>query len=315
MANKFVRDTRGNSQAWSVDQFTKSEFFHQKLHEWGLREVADKIESIRGEELTWDIEYLGITETAWNRIIHRGIKPILVFAHPAILKNVSRSVGYYRMLAMVSQKSMNNLRLNVSRYENGSTLPDKERALAIAQRLNQIISNLIQADDDINPREFDLWRGMAAGAQAGGSWRNLKGKKAEVAVKGAILRRLREKKLIQSESATEFELLDGRTIVFADEPDVAIYQRDKIQVAIEVKGGIDTAGILERVGAAIKSLSRAREENPKSITILLVQGVSMTSRAADDLAINQHAVNHWFTVEDFLEDETQREQVFKLIEI
>ncbi len=61
--------------------------------------------------------------------------------------------------------------------------------------------------------------------------------------------------------------------------------------------------------------SSCGEENPKSITILLVQGVSMTSRAADDLAINQHAVNHWFTVEDFLEDETQREQVFKLMKI
>jgi len=41
----------------------------------------------------------------------------------------------------------------------------------------------------------------------------------------------------------------------------------------------------------------------------------MTQRAADDLAINQQAVNHWFTIEDFLEDETRREQVFKLMNI
>ncbi|MBM3144717.1 MAG: XcyI family restriction endonuclease [Chloroflexi bacterium] len=104
-------------------------------------------------------------------------------------------------------------------------------------------------------------------------------------------------------------------MIFADEPDIAIYDRDVIQTAIEVKGGIDTAGVLERIGAAIKSLSRAREENLNSVTILLVQGVSMTQRAADDLAINQQAVNHWFTIEDFLEDETRREQVFKLMNI
>jgi len=166
MANKFIRHTRGNYKAWSLDQLTKSEFFHQKLHEWGLREIADRIESVRGEELTWELEYLGITEAAWDRIIHRGIKPIIVFAHPQILQSVPRSVGYYRMLAMVSQKSMNNLQLSVGRFEEGYVLPDKERAWAIANRLNQIISILIQSDDDINSREFDLWRGMAAGAQA-----------------------------------------------------------------------------------------------------------------------------------------------------
>jgi len=27
-------------QAWLLDQLTKSEFFHQKLHEWGMLEVA-----------------------------------------------------------------------------------------------------------------------------------------------------------------------------------------------------------------------------------------------------------------------------------
>ncbi len=313
MANNFVRDGQENYKAWSVDQFTKSEFFHQKLHAWGLREVAERIESIQGEELTWELDHLGISEIAWNKVIHRGIKPIIVFAHPGILQSIPRSVGYYRMLAMVSQKSMNNLQLNVKRFEEGLAQPDEDRAWAIAHRLNQIISALIQSDNDITPREFDMWRGMAAGAQADGSWRNLKGKKAEIVIKGALLRRLREKALIHSEAADEVIMADGRIIIFADEPDIAIYDQGKIQVAIEVKGGIDTAGILERVGAAIKSLNRAKEENPRSITILLVQGISMTERALADLTINQKAVNHWFSIEQFLEDETHREDVLHLM--
>ena len=95
-----------------------------------------------------------------------------------------------------------------------------------------------------------------------------------------------------------------RVVIFSDEPDIAIYRDDKIQAAIEIKGGIDTAGVLERVGAAIKSLRRAREENPQSTTILL-QGVSVTPKK-NDLEINRDAVNHWFTIEDVLENQDRR---------
>jgi len=315
MCAKFVRDTGGNYSAWSLDQLMKSEFFHQKIHEWGLLDVAERIESVRGEELVWDLAKLGIITSAWDKVIHRGIKPVVVFAHPNVLQSVPRAVGYYRMLAMVSQKSMSNLRLHVTRFEDGSKLPDSQRAWAIAHRLNPIISTLIQSDEILNPREFDLWRGMAAGAQADGSWRNLKGKKAETAVAGVILRRLREKNLLRTEATDSFELLDGRKMVFADEPDIAIYHHGQIQLAVEVKGGIDTAGILERVGAAIKSLSRAREENPNAVTILLAPAVSMTKRAVADLLINQETVNHWFTIDEFLEDEAKREQIFDLMQI
>jgi len=59
---------------------------------------------------------LGISQKAWNKVIHRGIKPVLIFAHPQVLMSVSRAVGYYRMLAMVSQKSMNRVALPGTRY-------------------------------------------------------------------------------------------------------------------------------------------------------------------------------------------------------
>ncbi|CAD7770444.1 MAG: hypothetical protein KIIPBIDF_00173 [Candidatus Methanoperedenaceae archaeon GB50] len=91
-------------ESWTIDQITKSEFFHQKLHEWGLLEIAYELEGIKGEELEWHLENLNITTKAWNRVIHRGIKPIRVFAHPEVLKQNPKRVGYYRMLAMVSSK-------------------------------------------------------------------------------------------------------------------------------------------------------------------------------------------------------------------
>ncbi len=313
MNKKVLRDEKSHYNAWETDQFAKSEFFLQKLTEWGLREVASQIETFDGETLEWDSRPLGISEKAWNRTHHRGIKPILVFAHPQILQTIPRAVGYYRMLAMVSQKSMNKIKLSVGRFESGRGFPNEIQALSISVRLNQIISYLIEADDNLDQREFDLWRGMAAGSQAQGSWQNLKGNQSEILVKGFMIRRLRDKDLVAHEKGEILQLKDGRRIEFADEPDMAIYLKNQIQVAIEVKGGIDTAGVLERIGAAIKSLSRAKEENPNSLTILLLQGVSVTQTAANDLTINQASVNFWFTIEEFVQDEGLRNQIFEML--
>ena len=190
-----------------------------------------------------------------------------------------------------------------------------EHAGALAGHLNHIISNLVEADDSIDSREFDLWWGMAAGSQAQGSWGNTKGDRAEIVVRGILRRRIREKGLALAESAdaSQLELLDGRLAVFADEPDFALYRSDKIEVAIEIKGGIDTAAVLERVGAAVKSLGRAKRENPDAMTILVVQGVSMTPRAYEDLEGNRDAVNRWFLVEDVLDDDAVRGELLTLL--
>ncbi len=314
----------GKSRAWSLDQLAKSEFFHQKLHLWGLLEVADKIEQVKGETLAWNLGGLGISRKAWDKIIHRGIKPVTVFVHPEILTTVPRSTGYYRMLAMVSQKSMARVRLATAQYENGNATPDEQMGQAIALRLNEIMSRLIEADNAIDPREFDLWRGMAAGSQAQGSWQNTKGNRYEIVVKNILERRLAVKQLLRSEEeisqdvealAKRFELKDGRTVVFADEPDIAIFKGQRILAAVEVKGGIDEAGILERVGAAIKSLSRAKKESRAAKTILVLQGVSVTPQAVADLKTNKKSVNHWFTIEDILDDEETRQKFFELLDV
>lgn len=77
MTNRVLRDARASYDAWVLDQLTKSEFFHQKLHQWQLVEVAKRIEAIKGETLQWNLSQLGIMEEAWNKVIHRAIKPII----------------------------------------------------------------------------------------------------------------------------------------------------------------------------------------------------------------------------------------------
>ena len=71
--------------------------------------------------------------------------------------------------------------------------------------------------------------------------------------------------------------------------------------------------MLERVGAAVKSLGRAKRENPDAMTILVVQGVSMTPRAYEDLEGNRDAVNRWFLVEDVLDDSAVRGELLALL--
>ena len=314
-AGETPQGSMGPKEVWVVDQLTKSEFFHQKLHEWGMLEVANLLDLIRGEDLVWEVSQLGISEKAWARVIHRGIKPVTIFAHPHALINVPRAVAYYRMLAMVSQKSMARVGQATAGYERARSSLTAENAVRLAAHLNRIISNLVEADETVDPREFDLWRGMAAGSQAQGSWGNTKGDRIEVVIRGIVRRRIREAGLAvaQSDDESQIGLRDGRIAVFADEPDFALYRNDKIEVAVEIKGGIDNAGVLERIGAAIKSLGRAKRENPEALTVLIIQGVSMSPKAYEDLAGNRSAVNRWFLVEDLLDDDEVRAELLALL--
>lgn len=175
---------------------------------------------------------------------------------------------------MTTSKKRSWIGLSTVRYEVGR-LPEFEIAQIIARYLNKIISTLIEADETIDTREFDLWRGMAAGSQAQDSWQNAKGRKIELVVQGLIRRRLRESKLVTEDidDKSQIILVDQSVIAFADEPDIAFYRDDKIMVAVEIKGGIDKARVLEQVGAAIKSLNRAKEENSNATTILILQEV------------------------------------------
>ena len=314
------RNAQDKREIWLIDQVTKSEFFHQKLHEYGLLESAYAIENVQGENLDWNKKDLGISEKAWKKVIHRGIQPVRVFAHPDVLRTVHRSVGYYQKLALVSLKSMNNIGLTITTYESGQNKRpmNQQKAEDVCRRLNELISRLIESDDVIDPREFDLWRGMTAGSTAQGSWQNKKGDRTEDVIKGIITRRIQSKGLLtrQSDDGKELRLKDGRILEYGSEPDLAFYDKDhQILIAVEIKGGIDTAGVLERIGAVIKSLSRAKQENPGVATVLVIPGVSMTEQAKQELEAHQSDIDRWFMVEDVLNSNDVRREIFEVLGI
>jgi hypothetical protein len=259
---------------WAQEQTAKSLFFHQKLHEWGLLEVARAIEAFDGSRVEWNLQDLCISEHAWNRVIHGGIAPVRVFAHPAVLQLIARSVGYYRMLAMVSQKSMKNVGLDTEPYEQ-SKAPDEEVALRLARHLNRIICRVVETETDprINAREIDLWRGMAAGSQAQGAWQNAKGSEYETVVRQLLTARLVARDLVDLQDVSQLILRDGRKVIFGADPDIAMVRESTVLAAVEVKGGIDPAGAHERLGASIKTLrSTADTQTFVSITARIADG-------------------------------------------
>ncbi len=297
---------KGISSSWALDQLLKGAFFHQKLHEWGLLEILEQIVDMGHREAaswSWPQQELAISPQAWNKVIHQGIEPVKVFAHPRVLTTVVGAVGYYRMLAMVSQKSMRNVGLPVESFElPQSRLPSEETALRLARHFNHLISRLVEEETyTLREEEFLLWRGMAAGAQAQGSWQNRKGAIAEEWVRQRLREHLQELGWQrQPHPRGEAWSKGAKQVLFSSEPDIEVRQDDRLIGAVEIKGGIDKAGVLERLGAAVKSLRRAKDEDPASVTILVLTEASLTEQARRDLQMQRQVINRWYTLEQLL---------------
>ena len=105
--------------------------------------------------------------------------------------------------------------------------------------------------------------------------RNVIGRDAENRVKDRIKEWLDSKQLIleRNEAATKFILTRGYLMKFGSEPDIEFQQTVgnelRTMATIEIKGGKDRAGALERLGAMQKSF----EETPPGCVNFLVAGV------------------------------------------
>mgnify|MGYP000114834720 CR=1 FL=1 len=299
------------AKKWRMDQLQRALFFHRKFHEYGMIELAEELDQLKGERYEWALEALGISEIAWNIAIHRGIKPVLVFCHPDVIMENPRRIAYYRMLAILSQKSMQNIGLPTQKHEFESEQLDREKARSLAITFNKIISAIVEDDPEITVRELDMLRAMSAGTQADGSWRNRKGDEAEEAIKALIKARIREKGLLYCTGSEGRELIlkDGRVFVFGKEPDVGVYHGKKLIIAIEIKGGIDPAGVHERYGAALKSLEKAKKNNRECKTILIMARVSLTSSVEREINESPY-IDQFFDLEGVMEHGSETQQEF-----
>ena len=239
-----------------------------------LREL---IASFTDELDFYPLDDMMISEQAWEYVKGSSIEPKLVFAHPLILQEHPRASQYYRGLALLPQKRVADIAVPVSSWEDGSRkspITDVQSS-RVARLYNAVTSSIIEGTT--NWTLENGYRNILANMGIGldGTFRNIIGRDAENLMKTRIRNWLESRQLIHGHNpeATEFQLPAGYSMRYGSEPDI-LFRRELSGVVrdvatIEIKGGKDPAGALERLGAMQKSF----EATPPNCVNMLIAGV------------------------------------------
>ena len=263
----------------------------------GVRKLIKEFEG--NLEFANRLEELGIAPEAWQYIIETQIDPKLVFAHPTLLRAIPEASLHYRGISMISLKGMGKMRgSGVQKWENGTwkVRPAHARCLQIARIYNMVISVLITGTD-----KWSLENGyrnilVTIGITQDGMFRNMVGNWAEEKVKERIGEWLLDHDTIQTvvHSGTRTDLTgNGKTLrmVYSSEPDIRFEEQNdqgrwEFVCTIEVKGGTDTAGALERLGAIQKSFSNV-PTRCQNFAILGVVTPTMRERLREEAKVTR----------------------------
>ncbi len=230
------------------------------------------VEEFGGELRFQPIEKLMISEAAWQYAAASRIDPRLVFAHPEILENRPQSSRYYLGIALLSQKQVQQLAASVVGWEDGSrrSKVSPYNALKVARLYNSVISSIIEDSSDWSLENG--YRNIIAtmGIRLDGMYRNKIGQMAEELIKTRIAEWLGGQGLVRERvDSGRYLLHDDYEMLYGSEPDIRFDRHDKTVATIEIKGGKDPAGALERLGAMRKSFA----ETPAGCTNILIAGV------------------------------------------
>ncbi len=246
---------------------------------------------------------LAISEGAWAHVTSSDIDPKLVFAHPILFRQNPRSSEYYRGIALLPRKRVAEIAGAVDSWEDESrrTILREAHIIRVAQLYNAVISSIIEGSDGWTLENG--YRNIIANMGIGldGTVRNLIGQDAERLVKDRIRRWLESHKLIvrSNDEGTFFDLPDGYAMRYGSEPDIEfrhmVGNESTTVATIEIKGGKDPAGALERLGAIQKSF----EATPPGCVNMLIAGI-VTSEMGERL--NRLGIVKTFLLDDLAHD-------------
>ena len=173
--------------------------------------------------------------------------------------------------------------------------------LRVAHLYNAVISSIIEGSDGWTLENGcrNIIANMGIGLD--GTVRNLIGQDAERLIKDRIRKWLERQELIvqRNEEGTQFGLPDGYTMRYGSEPDIefsrSVGGRSTTVATIEIKGGKDPAGALERLRAIQKSF----EATPPGCVNMLVAGI-ITPEMRDRL--NRLGIGKTFLLDDLAHD-------------
>ena len=246
---------------------------------------------------------LCIATSAWRHVAEAGVKPRFVFAHPAILKPIPNASLHYRGIALLSLKRVQEIAGSVTTWERSpqTARVNDKKALRVCRLYNAVISSIIVDNTDWT---FDNgYRNVLAtiGITEDGSIRNIIGQEAEDAIKKRLVDWTRDKRLLletKNAAGGEWSLVENTVMRFGSEPDIAFEKAGELAVLVEVKGGKDPAGALERLGAIKKTF----DEAPVGCKNFLVVGVvTPTMRTR----LGEMRMEKYFDIDDLLHDDRQ----------
>lgn len=322
----------------------RSTFFYHKMKEYGVLTFSSMVEKLLpvADLYNWDERaHWGIGEVAFQYIRqHESFTLVQVFCHPKLLKEYPALLAYYRNIAVLSQKSVMYLvGISVARYEaNMSNLHPLSDAqvLALARLFNEHMTLIIESSImRFNAQELQGLLLVSTGAQIDGAWRNAIGEEAEKVVQSLLVKETVERNLLQAliprngidvvpynvgkleEFLGNIRLYRGimlsnqTSILFSSEPDIAIIGKQGITLGmIEVKGGTDPAGALERYGAAKKSFEKTLRLNAHAKTILIA---SCITNEVHERIVQDTTISYYFNLTEVLSTREIYEQFMEVI--
>jgi hypothetical protein len=264
--NEYIKDLRLTKSLAIVSSL-------QKRKDLIAKEVIEKYD----KKLNFNPskKYL-IEKDAWNYISNLKIKPQLVFCHPDLLFEFPIVSLYYRGMAGLSIKAAKDYMGSIEALEAGSKKIrlTNDKVLKMSRTYNIFLSSII-----LNSTNWTLENGLRTiiatmGISLDGTIRNKIGDIGEDRVRRLVLQWLLEKDLILNPKFNSDDLPDilPRTynlvqdieMNFSSEPDISFLKDNQLVATIEIKGGIDPAGALERYGAAKKSFEHAVSASGRS---------------------------------------------------
>jgi hypothetical protein len=262
-----------------------------------------------------------IDEDAWHYAVQvKGYDPKFVFCHPEILLNKPMTSLYYRGLCALSLKAAKDYFGAVESIEKGHRARlDPGKALKMARTYNTFICSIIK-----NSASWTLENGhrtivATLGITLDGVMRNKVGDIAERRIRTLVMDWVIDhslltdpvltKEQIQEELPQRCKLTRDVVMEFSSEPDIAFWRQAakarELLAVVEIKGGIDRAGALERYGAATKSFQQALATSSrcKNFFLSAVYTPELERRIRQD-----RLVEKYFHIVQILDDASVREQ-------
>lgn len=246
------------------------------LHEREDIIARESVESFPNELLWEPFRDLLIDPDVWHyAVILQKLDPKVVFCHPDVLLDRPITSLYYRGLSGLSIKAAKAQVGSIESLEAGNPRArlTREKAFTMARLYNSSTCSVVKNSPDWTLE--DGYRTIIAtmGITLDGKMRNTIGQIAEDRIRTVILEWLLDRALIVQPTITKEQvyqqiptictLQEDIVMRYGSDPDISFGRNSDLLAIVEIKGGTDPAGALERYGAATKSFQNAVNTSPQ----------------------------------------------------